>query len=441
MTRSVRFQLALSLGEAPGEAAIVPIARLARHVENDGLLSTAILTSVAENADQVARRLLGDNVFLHRSALTALLAELASVVGAQPDSARAIALLKDVFAAQAHPSLQVAMLQALGQGLSRRGASIATLLARQGADSVLRQSAASLFKKAAAVAGDDVRKQSDRASAIGLLAFGPYEQVSPVLAGLLTPQTPPALESAAVAALANQNDPGVGRQLLAGWKTFGPTTRRDVIDGLLRSPSRLDDLFSAIESREVSRGEIERDIKQILMNHPHTAIRRRARKLFEADLPGDRAKIVADYRPALARSGNSDRGLAIYEKRCSICHRFGQSGHAVGPDLVSVQNKSPADLLIAILDPSREAQPNYVAYTVVTRQGTVYNGIIAAESAAGVTLRRAEGKEDRILRSQIDELVSTGKSLMPEGLEKDIPPDQMADLIAFIKSLPPASAR
>ncbi len=154
------------------------------------------------------------------------------------------------------------------------------------------------------------------------------------------------------------------------------------------------------------------------MNHPHTAIRRRARKLFEADLPGDRAKIVADYRPALARSGNSDRGRAIYEKRCSICHRFGQSGHAVGPDLVSVQNKSPADLLIAILDPSREAQPNYVAYTVVTRQGTVYNGLIAAESAAGVTLRRAEGKEDRILRSQIDELVSTGKSLMPEGLGK-----------------------
>jgi len=442
----VRFQLALSLGEAPSEKAVEPLALLAQHVESDGLLSTAILTSVAGNADQVARRLLEDNAFVRRPAAAALLGDLAAVVGAQPDPSRAITLLKDVFAAQAHPALQVVMLQALGQGLSRRGSSITALLngaghpprgVPNGADATLRQAADALFKNAATTAAADAQPQADRASAIGLLAFGPYEQVSPVLAGLLTPQTPPALQSAAVAALANQVHPGVGRQLLAGWKSFGPTTRRDVIDGLLRSSSRLDDLFDAIESREVSRGEIERDIKQLLMNHPHAAIRRRARKLFEADLPGDRAKIVADYRSALARSGNSDRGRAVYEKRCSTCHRFGQSGHAVGPDLVSVQNKSPADLLIAILDPSREAQPNFVAYTVVTRQGTVYSGIIAAESAAGVTLRRAEGKEDHILRSQIDELVSTGKSLMPEGLEKDIPPDQMADLIAFIKSLPP----
>jgi putative membrane-bound dehydrogenase-like protein len=436
----VRFQLALSLGEAASEAAVAPLAHLAEHVESDGLLNTAILTSVADNADLVARRLLADEAFLRRPASTALMADLAAVVGTQPDATRATALLKDIFAVQAHPSLQVAMLQALGQGLSRRGASIASLMESKGQprDPTLQQAAAALFKRAAATAEADAQPQADRGSAIGLLAFGPYEQVSPVLNGLLTPQSPPALQAAAVSALANQVHPRVGRQLLAGWKTFSPTTRRDVIDGLLRSPARLGDLFDAIDAREVSRGEIERDIKQLLMNHPHTAIRRRARKLFEADLPGDRAKIVAAYRPALAHSGNSNRGRAVYEKRCSTCHRFGQSGHAVGPDLVSVQNKSPADLLIAILDPSREAQPNFVAYTVVTRQGTVYNGIIAAESAAGVTLRRAEGKEDHILRSQIDELVSTGKSLMPEGLEKDIPPDQMADLIAFIKSLPPA---
>jgi hypothetical protein len=58
-----------------------------------------------------------------------------------------------------------------------------------------------------------------------------------------------------------------------------------------------------------------------------------------------------------------------------------------------------------------------------------------AESAAGVTLRRADAKEDRILRTEIEELASTVKSLMPEGLDKDITPSEMADLIAFIKSL------
>ena len=147
---------------------------------------------------------------------------------------------------------------------------------------------------------------------------------------------------------------------------------------------------------------------------------------------------MARYRRSLSQSGSSDRGRTIYEKRCSICHRVEKLGTAVGPDLASVQNKSPDDLLIAILDPSRETQPKYVAYNVVTSLGTVHNGMIVAESAASVTLRRAEGKEDRILRNQIEQLVSTGKSLMPEGFEKDIPADQMADLIAFIKAIRPA---
>jgi putative membrane-bound dehydrogenase-like protein len=437
----VRFQLALSLGDAPPDVILHALARLARHVEGDGLLKTAILTSVVATAQPLARRLLADDAFLRQNDAAALLVDLASVVGAEPKSAPAIALLKDVFASDSHPSLQVAMLKGFGLGLSRRGASIAGILSLKDAGAGLRDAAAATFKRASAVAGDEKRSHADRLSAIGLLAFAPYETASPTLAALLSPKTPPDLQSAVVASLANQDNSAVGRQLLAGWNSFGPTTRREVIDAVMRKPSRVRDLFRAIEGRQVSRSEIERDVKQILLNHPDTSLRRQARKLFADELPGDRGKIVASYRPALASQSNADRGRAIYERRCSSCHRVGKTGHAVGPDLVSVQNKSPADLLVAILDPSREAQPNFMAYNVVTAQGTVYNGIVAAESAAGVTLRRAEGKEDYILRSQIEEMTSTGKSLMPDGLEKDISPTQMADLIAFIKSTAAAPSR
>jgi putative heme-binding domain-containing protein len=429
----VRFQLALSLGDAPAEATVAPLARLAHHIPGDELLRTAILTSVAYNADQLARRLLADESFLHESAATGFLAELAAIVGTQPDSAGAIGLLQAVFSVKS-PELQAALLQGFAQGLGRRGSSLAKFLDEHGKGTGVGQSSAAVFKRAKATAADQTRGQSYRITAIRLLAFGPYAEVAPVLTALLSPQTPPELQAAAIAALANQDSAGVGRQLLAGWKSFGPAIRRDVIDAVLHKPARLNDLFQAIEAREVACGEIERDVKQLLMNHPNTAIRRQARALFASDLSGDRGKIVAAYRPALAQPGKVERGRSVYERRCASCHRIGSTGHAVGPDLVSVQNKSPADLLIAILDPSREAQPNFIAYNVITAQGAVYSGIIAAESAASVTLRRAEGKEDKILRNQIEEIASTGKSLMPEGLEKDIPPDQMADLIAFIKS-------
>jgi putative membrane-bound dehydrogenase-like protein len=432
----VRFQVALSLGEAAPQDIVEPLAKLGRRSEGDALLKTALLTSVVAVAQPLSHRLFADEAFLRQAEAPALLAELSAVVGGQVPTAPAIALLSDVFSASS-PALQVAMLRGLGQGLARRGATIAGLLASKDTDTRLRDSAAAAFKRAQAVASDENQPRGDRVAAIGLLAFAPYKQASPALAALLSPQTSPDLQSAAVAALANQDDGAVGRQLLAGWKSFGPAIRREVIEAVLRKPARLQDLFRAVAEHLVSRGEIDRDVKQILINHRNEAIRRQARQLFADELPGDRAKIVLSYRPALEKPGRPEQGRAIYERRCASCHRFASAGHAVGPDLVSVQNKSPADLLVAILDPSREAQPNFIAYTIVTGQGTVFNGIVAAESAAGVTLRRAEGKEDYILRSQIEEMTSTGKSLMPEGLEKDISPEQMADLMAFIKSAPP----
>ncbi len=84
-------------------------------------------------------------------------------------------------------------------------------------------------------------------------------------------------------------------------------------------------------------------------------------------------------------------------KNCAACHKVGDQGHNVGPNLATTKNKSDNDLLIAILDPSREAQSNYNTYTIVTDQGKLFTGIIAAETATSYTIRSAEGKEDIIL--------------------------------------------
>jgi putative heme-binding domain-containing protein len=113
----------------------------------------------------------------------------------------------------------------------------------------------------------------------------------------------------------------------------------------------------------------------------------------------------------------------------------GNEGHEVGPQLVSVKNKSPQDLLLAILDPNREALPQYTSYIVATDDGRSFNGILAAESDSSITLRQAEGREDVIPRNQIEALKSSGQSLMPVGLEKDLTPQDIADVIAWIREL------
>ncbi len=117
---------------------------------------------------------------------------------------------------------------------------------------------------------------------------------------------------------------------------------------------------------------------------------------------------------------------------------MGKVGVEVGPDLATLNDKSPESLLIAILDPNRAFETKYVSFSVATVDGRVLNGLIASESATAVTLRRQDGKEDVLLRSEIQEMAASGQSLMPEGLEKDLKPNDLADLISFLVSSGPA---
>jgi putative heme-binding domain-containing protein len=151
----------------------------------------------------------------------------------------------------------------------------------------------------------------------------------------------------------------------------------------------------------------------------------------------DRGKVIKELEDVATLAGNVDRGKAIYANRCATCHRFGDTGHAVGPDLHSLTNKSPQYLLQEILDPNRALDSRYVEYAATTKAGKVIRGIIAAETATSVTLRAADGKDEVILRKDIETLESSGRSLMPEGFEKDLSRQELADVLAFVNSKVP----
>ena len=94
----------------------------------------------------------------------------------------------------------------------------------------------------------------------------------------------------------------------------------------------------------------------------------------------------------------------------------------MGPDLATLNDKSPEALLIAILDPNRAFESRYAGFTVATDDGRILSGLISGETASAVTLRLQEGRDAVLLRSQIDEMAGSGQSLMPEGVEKDLTP-------------------
>ena len=125
----------------------------------------------------------------------------------------------------------------------------------------------------------------------------------------------------------------------------------------------------------------------------------------------------------------------LFEKNCQTCHSYRGNGARVGPELVGVAGKNKLDLLISILDPARDASPDGMGVIVLTKDGRTLSGLLVQENASMIRLRRAEGLEDEVARSEIEVVRSTGRSLMPEGLEQVLSHQDIADLIGFLRDL------
>lgn len=431
----VRFQLAFTLGETTNKNAVEGLAKLASDSRNGPEIQTAILSSIGHTADRVAASLLQEERFLKQARARTLLSRLGQIAGANSDTSPSLRLLSSATSAQVPLTIQQAILTGLGQGLNRRGSSLRELLKSRTAPQAVQKQVETLFQRASELAADKKGTPQQRDLAIGLLAYADLETASRALLPFLSPQVPPGLQLKAVEALAEQESNDVAKKLLTNWRTYSPQVRRAVVDALMTTPARTKVLLSAVELKSVQPGDIERNKKQLLMRHPNAQVRALSRKLLDSEVSTNRAKVVKEYQNVLTLDGNVNRGMTVFRTKCAICHRVGDVGHQVAPDLSSVQNKSSADLLLAILDPNREAQPNFNVYVVKTKRGKTYSGIIQSETVSSITLLQAEGKRNVILRSTVEELNSTGASLMPEGFEKDLKRQDLADVIAFIKSI------
>ena len=98
-----------------------------------------------------------------------------------------------------------------------------------------------------------------------------------------------------------------------------------------------------------------------------------------------------------------------------------------------MKGNTGTQLLQKILDPSRAIDPRYTNYIVVTADGRIHDGVIASETPGTLTLRSGEEEDDTVLRSNISSIRASSISLMPEGLEKEMSRQDLADVIAFLQ--------
>ena len=416
----VRFQLAFTLPSSP--ALTRAFVQLATRDHAEPWISAALLSAPPAVLNATLLPAFTRDLATAKAAapFVAKLIEIRAAFSSPYDRAALIAFI-------AQPGTNPLWLRALGDGLRRTGTTIAD------ADASGRLTA--VFTRATTTAADAKAPVAARLEALALLDVAPYEAARSALLACMAAGQPPEIQSAAIKVLAQHTLPAVTTTLIAHWSDYTPAAREAALAALLAREDRATALLTTISTGAIKPADIPAAQVQTLAHHKNPKIAALAHAALASVIPPSRAEVTAIFQPAITTSGDATRGHTIYQGRCFICHRVGNEGMAVGPDLITVKSKGREALLTAILEPHKEVAPQYIAYDVTTKDGNAYTGIIARDDATGLSLKLMGGAEITLARANIRGSTSAGKSLMPEGLEAGLTVRDMADLLTFIETL------
>ncbi|QDV17547.1 Cytochrome c [Gimesia panareensis] len=434
----LQMQLAYSLGEWKSPQAGSALARLAIQHDQDPYLRTAILSSVGNHLDSFTTSL-----FDELQGKQPPLQILNSLVGMAVSAGQQNVLVA-IYDRTTQPvknqnwqAWQFEVVATLLQSLARRNQSLPQYAQKAGPE--LQKTLGGLkplFQAAREIAVDESATVASRRQVLPLLGhgFAQREEDLELLSEMLSPRNPRTLQSAAVAALSQFGSQQTMQLMLARWRNYGPGLRSEVLSSLLSRKAGVQAVLDGLKNKSISAADIDASSRQLLLSHKDRQVQQRAKELLASALNTDRAKVVAEHSAVISLKGNADAGHQVFVKRCAVCHQLNKEGKPIGPDLSALTDKSPRALLAAILDPNRAVENKYVSYIAVTEDGLTFNGLLASESGESISLVQTDGKTKTLLREDLEELMSTGKSLMPEGLEKDMSPQNLADVIAYLNT-------
>lgn len=427
----VRFQLAFSvqrvlaksgLPTAVSQPLATAYADLALRDSEDPWMAAALVSGPAPVISQILFPALTRDVTLAQRApaLMTKLIELRAATAAPNDYP---ALLEFV----SQPGTQAAWLKALGEGFKRAGTSI------ENVDTGKKLGV--VFERAAQSVTDERATPSSRFSSMELLTVAPFARAREPLARALSMRSDERVQLAAVSALASFSDDQVAQILLKGWSAYSPKVREATLSALIAREERTRSLLEALQSGTVAPTDLSASQVQALLQQKSPEGVQKARTLLASVIPPSRQEVAAKFQGAMTQQGDALRGKTIYQGRCSVCHRAGGEGMELGPDLETVKNRGRDGLLTAILDPHKEVAPQYIAFDVATKDGNAYTGMVSRDDATSLSLKIMGGAEITLPRANIKGSSSSGKSLMPEGLEGGMSVQDMADLLTFIEQL------
>ncbi len=423
----VRYQVAFSLGAVKGETPTWLLHKLSIKDGKDAWMRLAILTSAHRGRGDLFRMLAANDNFRKSDEGRLLLNALAVQVGAANQTHELGEFLKTVEQLSAQE----------GRTLM---ASLLTKLPAKSREQITKAGKSSeLFKELVAdalkITSNDKQPVPERVSAVRTLGLAEFDKVKPNFTEFLKFRQPEAVQNAALETLVRFDQAAVAEVVIDAWPSLSPQVRASAAETLFARSAWVHSFLDAVEKGKVKTGEVDPARIKLLQISADAKIRDRAEKLFKGTQLSKRKDVVDAYQKSLTLKGDTKNGKELFKKNCAACHRVEGVGEQIGAELGALRDRGADFILLNVLDPNREVLPKFITYFLQTDSGRTLTGMILAETATSITIRKPDGANETILRVNIEELRSTGMSFMPEGLEKSINHQEMADLIAYLLSV------
>jgi uncharacterized protein len=275
----------------------------------------------------------------------------------------------------------------------------------------------------------------DRAQiASGLLGLRKLDPaILPAVSKILTGQNSITLKRRVAESMGGVADDVIGAELVKIYPHLAFEVRDPVFAQIIKRPEWAQLLVTALEKKQIELSHLGPALLHRLRTHADAPVAKRAADVIDA-IRGPELKekdaLIKQFAAAVEERGNVEKGRELYTQNCANCHKFKGEGREVAPDLTGMGAHGAHDLLVHIVDPNRVVEPNFISFSIETKDDLSFDGIIARENRDTIVLRNATADYD-IKQADVASRRSTGLSLMPNGFEA-LGKEGLRDLISYL---------
>jgi putative membrane-bound dehydrogenase-like protein len=270
------------------------------------------------------------------------------------------------------------------------------------------------------------------AAARRLVSLVPPERALALLLAGLDLDSESEFASAVLEALGERREELVGIGLVAELGRLAPAVQRTAARVLRSRVAWTRTLLAAIEAGDVPAAILEPAAWQELSQHPDTSLREFAERVRRKGQLAVAVDIGAFSREIAALRGDATRGREVFRQNCAVCHAVGGEGGPVGPALDGIGARPLDEVLISILDPSRNVEANYQLWVARTFDERIVSGRLMAETRTALELLDSSAKSQILPRDEIESIAASPLSLMPAGFES-LGAQALADVLALLR--------